>query len=66
MQGGEGDDIYFVGEAGDTIVEFDGQGKDTINTLVDNFNLGTAANVENLTLLGGAGVFNATGSGFST
>jgi Ca2+-binding RTX toxin-like protein len=56
LTGGVGNDTYVVG-AGDTVVEFDGDGTDTVETGVST-TLG--ANVENLTLTGSASL---TGTG---
>ncbi|OQW37750.1 MAG: hypothetical protein A4E20_17585 [Nitrospira sp. SG-bin2] len=56
LTGGVGNDTYVVG-AGDTAVEFDGDGTDTVETGVST-TLG--ANVENLTLTGSASL---TGTG---
>jgi Ca2+-binding RTX toxin-like protein len=53
MTGGAGDDIYFVDNASDTVVEAAGEGNDTVRTLV-NFNISALANVENITHLGSA------------
>jgi len=52
LTGGAGNDTYFVG-AGDTVVEAAVAGTDTVNSSV-SFTLG--ANVENLTLSGGANI----------
>jgi Ca2+-binding RTX toxin-like protein len=51
MTGGAGDDIYFVDDAGDTVVENVNEGNDTIFSTT-HFTL--PANVENLILQGGA------------
>jgi Ca2+-binding RTX toxin-like protein len=56
MSGGAGNDTYFVNNAGDTVTET--TGTDTVNSSV-TFTLG--ANVENLTLTGGAAI-NGTGN----
>lgn len=48
MIGGLGNDTYYVDNAGDTVVELAGEGKDTVNASI-SYTLG--ANVENLTLL---------------
>ena len=49
MEGGLGDDAYWIDNAGDTVVEQAGQGFDTVASFV-NFTL--SANVEKLILLG--------------
>ena len=56
--GGLGDDTYVVDVVGDTIVEFAGQGNDTVKAGV-TYALG--ANVDNL-ILTGTGNFSATGN----
>jgi trimeric autotransporter adhesin len=53
MAGGLGDDIYFVENAGDIVVENDGEGVDTVKSIID-YSLGE--NVENLTLTGTADI----------
>jgi Ca2+-binding RTX toxin-like protein len=53
MSGLAGNDSYKVDRAGDTVVEQAGAGRDTVLTSAENFTL--AANVENLTLIGGQG-----------
>ena len=50
MKGGRGDDIYYVENTGDLVVENVNEGTDTVVTWIDNYRLG--ANVENLTLVG--------------
>lgn len=52
LTGGLGDDIYKVDNAGDVIVEADGEGTDTVVAAFD-YTLG-AASIENLTLTGAA------------
>ena len=59
MQGGLGDDSYFVAASGETIVEFAGEGTDQVNTGLAGFTLG--ANIENLVFTG-AGAFVGTGN----
>jgi Ca2+-binding RTX toxin-like protein len=54
MAGGAGDDYYEVGDAGDLVVEKDGEGIDTVRSIVDYVLLSA---VENLTL--GAGKYGA-------
>lgn len=49
MAGGFGDDTYVVGQAGDQIIEFDGQGMDTVKT---SFDYQLTDFVENLILEG--------------
>ncbi|MGR4865420.1 M10 family metallopeptidase C-terminal domain-containing protein [Caulobacter sp. LARHSG274] len=51
MTGGLGNDIYYVDNAGDVVVENAGEGIDTVRASVDHV---LAANVENLELLTGA------------
>lgn len=58
LQGGLGDDTYLV-TAHDTIVEFDGEGEDTVQTT--NLSQTLAANLENLLYLG-AGAFTGIGN----
>ena len=53
MAGGAGDDTYVVDDAGDTVTENVSAGTDTVQSSV-TFTLG--ANIENLTLTGGAGI----------
>lgn len=54
MQGGLGDDVYFVDNLGDVVMENPGEGTDTIFSSV-NFDLSVSApDVEHLTLMGGA------------
>ena len=55
--GGAGDDTYVVDDAGDQVVESSGAGVDTVLASVDHT---LSANVENLTLTGGA---NLAGTG---
>ncbi|MFN4017796.1 MAG: M10 family metallopeptidase C-terminal domain-containing protein [Reyranella sp.] len=57
MSGGDGDDTYYVYEAGDKVIEAAGAGIDTVYSYV-SYTL--SANVENMVLLGGA--TNATGN----
>ena len=51
MSGGAGNDIYFVDNAGDAVIESVGEGNDTVFATA---HLALAANVENLVLQGGA------------
>ena len=50
LQGGAGNDLYVVSAQGDTIVEFAGEGTDTVQTSLSEHRL--RANVENLTYTG--------------
>jgi len=58
MSGGGGNDTYFVDDAGDVIMEWSGNGTDSVFASVSH---ALASNVENLTLTGSANV-NATGN----
>jgi Ca2+-binding RTX toxin-like protein len=58
LVGGLGNDLYFVDEAGDAVVENAGEGSDTVQSCLASYTLG--ANVENLTLLGDG---NTSGTG---
>ena len=53
MAGGLGNDIYRVDNAGDVVMELDGEGTDTIEASQD-YVLGDGSSVENLTLIGAA------------
>ena len=57
--GGAGNDIYYLDSAGDLIVELAGQGTESAYSKVS---ASLADNVENLTLLAGAGAINGTGN----
>ncbi|NJC42275.1 Ca2+-binding RTX toxin-like protein [Brevundimonas alba] len=59
MQGGTGDDRFVVSVAGDSLVEFAGEGTDTVETTLSAYTLKT--NFEGLTYTG-AGSFTGTGS----
>ena len=58
LQGGLGDDWYVL-EANDTVVEFEGEGTDTVEARINTYVL--ANHVENL-VFGGTGNFNGTGN----
>ncbi|HXJ01237.1 MAG TPA: cadherin domain-containing protein, partial [Micropepsaceae bacterium] len=58
MYGGIGNDIYFVDNANDSVVEYFGEGTDTVLTALGSFTL--AANVENMTFTDGT---NHSGTG---
>ncbi|MGL3609185.1 calcium-binding protein [Rhizobium sp. G187] len=57
--GGLGDDIYVVDTSSDLVVENQGEGNDSVQTVVS---LTLAANVENLSLTGSSAI-NGTGNG---
>ena len=65
MQGGFGNDVYVVDNGADFVFEAAGAGIDTIVSSINTtLNIASRANVENLTLIGGAvvGVGNALGN----
>jgi Ca2+-binding RTX toxin-like protein len=57
MYGGTGNDTYSVNSAGDVVMEYAGEGSDTVNSGLDSYTLGV--NVENLNLSSG---LNGTGN----
>ncbi|MFM9967632.1 MAG: putative Ig domain-containing protein, partial [Burkholderiales bacterium] len=61
LKGGLGDDTYVIDSIGDVVTEFDGEGSDTVESLVTYTLL---ANQENLILLGSAAI-NGTGNSLS-
>jgi trimeric autotransporter adhesin len=56
MTGGLGDDLYFVDNLGDKVIELAGQGTDTIIASNYNFSLALLTNIENLTLAAAAAI----------
>src|SRR5690606_17055964 len=62
MLGGTGSDVYVVDEADDVVIEFSGQGTDTVESKID-YTLGD--NVENLLLLAASGNSSGTGNGLN-
>jgi Ca2+-binding RTX toxin-like protein len=58
LRGGTGNDTYVVDNAGDLVIELEGQGTDRVNSSI-SYTLGE--NVENLTLTGSASI-NGTGN----
>ena len=63
MSGGSGNDIYYVDDAGDTVIESPGSGNDTVRATIGAYTL--TANVENLELIGPSGPRTATGNGLA-
>ncbi|RZJ44652.1 MAG: tandem-95 repeat protein, partial [Brevundimonas sp.] len=61
LQGGRGDDTYIVSAVGDSIVEFAGEGVDTVLTGLGSVRL--SANVENLTYTGSGTFFGQGNAG---
>ena len=59
MTGGTGNDIYFVDDIGDSVIESSGQGTDEVRTTLAAYALG--ANVERLRFTG-SGSFTGTGN----
>src|SRR5262245_13572384 len=59
MSGGGGNDTYLVDNIGDVVLEYAGEGTDTVRTTLNAYTL--SANVENLTFTG-AGNFAGTGN----
>ena len=59
MQGGAGDDLYRVSAVGDTLVEFAGEGYDTVETTLQTLTM--RANFEEMRFTG-AGAFTGAGS----
>jgi Ca2+-binding RTX toxin-like protein len=51
MRGGLGDDIYWLAESSDVIVELAGEGIDEVRTFYSFYSLASLPNVENLTAL---------------
>ncbi|HYI64993.1 MAG TPA: calcium-binding protein [Allosphingosinicella sp.] len=62
MSGGTGSDIYFVDDAGDTVIEASGQGNDEVRTTLAAYAL--TADVERLKFTG-SGSFTGTGNDLS-
>ncbi len=63
MTGGTGNDVYFVDDVGDTVIEIAKGGVDEIMSSLSFFNLGDSANnVEKLTLTGIASIHGTGGS----
>ncbi|MBI3506720.1 MAG: M10 family metallopeptidase C-terminal domain-containing protein, partial [Proteobacteria bacterium] len=60
MVGGAGNDMYYVDNVGDSVVESAGQGTDQVISYI-TFSLAALANVENVTL-SGIGAIDATGN----
>lgn len=62
MSGGTGNDIYFVDDVGDSVIELSAQGNDQVRTTLAAYALGS--NVEKL-LFNGSGSFTGTGNELS-
>lgn len=62
MEGGFGSDTYLVNDAGDTIVELLGQGKDLVNTTISLVLNDLSIHLDNLTLLNSSDI-NGGGNG---
>lgn len=62
MEGFDGNDTYMVDSVGDVVVEELGGGNDTIVTLIDNINLASHWQVENVRLAALSTVLSASGS----
>jgi serralysin len=60
MRGGIGNDSYWVDDVGDRVIEFAGEGTDTVYSSLANYRLTT--NVEILKLIRGAGDLNGAGN----
>jgi len=63
MTGGLGNDTYYVDDAGDLVLEYAGQGIDTVNVNTAAYTLRSDAEVE--TLVAGVGALSLTGSTFA-
>ncbi len=61
LQGGTGDDLYVVTATGTSLIEFSGEGNDTVQTSLSSFTL--PANVENLTYTGSGSFVGIGNSG---
>jgi Ca2+-binding RTX toxin-like protein len=61
LQGGRGDDLYIVSAVGDSVIEFEGEGYDTVQTALGSFKL--PANVEALIYTGSGNFFGQGNAG---
>lgn len=52
LQGGAGNDVYVVGNAGVSVIENVGEGTDEVRTSLTSISIANYANVENLTFIG--------------
>lgn len=59
LEGGVGDDVYITDDAGDSVLEADGEGTDQVQSTASYV---LSANIENLFLMEGAGAIDGAGN----